>query len=89
MLNGQNFVVDLGEGESKYGFYTTRYVSAKTKSDAEEIVIASVKKLSEIEKSINNGNNDHYIIYAENIEEVQGIENDLRELELSWFKEAF
>ena len=87
MLNGQNFVIDLGEGQAKYGFYTTRYADANTKAEAEDIVIASINNRSDIKKNIKNENNDPPMLYAEEIVEVAAVEDD--EQELSWFREAF
>jgi len=88
MLNGQNFVIDLGEGQEKYGFYTTLYAHANSKAEAENIAIESIHKINTIKDNIKNADNDPPILYAE---EIIAIENDELEqaLELSWFKEAF
>jgi len=87
MLNGQNFVIDLGEGQARHGFYTTRYVDANTKAEAEDIVIASINNRSDIKENIKNESNDPPMLYAEEIVEVTAAEEG--EQELSWFKEAF
>ncbi len=89
MLNGQNFVIDLGDGVDKYGFYTTRYVEANTKSAAEDIAVESIKSRTDILKSIKNEKNDPPMLYAEEIEEVDNIKSSEHELGLAWFKEAF
>lgn len=88
MLNGQNFVIDLGEGQARYGFYTTQYTNANTKAEAEDIVIASIKNRSDIKENIKNENNDPPMLYAEEIVEVDAVEEDEQEIGLSWFKEA-
>ena len=89
MLNGQNFVIDLGEGQAKYGFYTTRYANANTKAEAEIIAIESIRKISDIKQNIKNEKNDPPILYAEEIEEIEVIEDNEQEQGLSWFKEEF
>jgi len=89
MLNGQNFVIDLGEGQAKYGFYTTQYADANTKSEAEDIVIASIKNRKDIKENVKNENSDPPMLYAEEIVEVAAVENYEQEIGLSWFKEAF
>jgi len=85
MLNGQNFVIDLGKGLARHGFYTTHYASADSKAEAELIAIESVKKHDNIMHNIKNNENDPPILYAEEIVEIETI--DGTEQELSWFQE--
>ena len=88
MLNGQNLLIDIGEGLTKYGFYTTQCVSAKSKAEAELMVIDAIKQLDEIKSGMKNEIKDPPLIYAEEIEEVEIIENE-EAFKLSWFKELF
>jgi len=87
MLNGQNFVIDPGEGLAKYGFYSTCYVTARSKAEAEASAIDVINKRQDIKGHIQNEQHDPPMMYAEEIVEVDNIEDDPQEL--SWFREAF
>ncbi len=89
MLNGQNFVIDRGNGEAKYGFYTTQFVEANSKADAENIVIDAIKNSIDIKTRIKNLPNDQPMMYAEDIEVVECMPSDEQASALSWFKESF
>jgi len=86
MLNGQNFYLDLGEGLARHGFYTTRYTHANSKPEAELVAIESVRKRDDIR--LKNEQNDPPMLYAEEIVEIDSIDEDAPEPELTWFKEV-
>jgi hypothetical protein len=87
MLNGQNFYLNLGEGLAKHGFYTTRFVNANSKSEAELMVIESIRKKDDIKKRLKNDINDPPMLYAEEIVEIASIDETAPEPGLTWFKE--
>ncbi len=88
MLNGQNFNLDLGEGLARHGFYTTRYANATSKSAAENIAIESIRKRDDINRRLKNQEIDPPIIYAEEIVEIDSIDQSAAEPDLTWFKEG-
>jgi len=87
MLNGQNFYLDLGEGLARHGFYTTRYTHANSKSEAELNAIESVRKRDDIKLRLKNEQNDPPMLYAEEIVEMESIDDNKPEPGLTWFKE--
>ena len=88
MLNGQNFNLDIGEGLARYGFYTTIYANATSKSAAENMAVVSIEKRDEIKLRVKNEKNDPPMIYAEEIVEIECIDQNAVEPDLTWFKEA-
>ena len=87
MLNGQNFKLNLGEGFARHGFYTTRYANATSKSAAEHIAVESIRKRDDINLRLKNEKIDPPIIYAEEIVEIDSIDESAAEPDLTWFKE--
>jgi hypothetical protein len=87
MLNGQNFVLDLEQGLARHGFYTTRYVYANSKAEAELVAVESVRKRADIMRILKNDRNDPPILYAEEIDEIEYIDENAPEAGLTWFKE--
>ncbi len=78
LLNGRNFVLDLGEGLAPHGFFTTRFVESNTLNDAELKAVASVRKREEIMPMLCNSPDAPPMLFAEEIEEIDsfdGIEN--------------
>ena len=66
-LNGKNF--RLGS-EEVVGFFTTRWVKAKTPELAEEAAVALVRNDKALIDAINNQKNDPPLIYLEELVEV-------------------
>jgi hypothetical protein len=87
LLNGKNFLLDLGEGLRKHGFYTTYFVSANNEEEAELMAVNSVRKRDGIKQVIKNEQNDPPMLYAEEIEILESVEERAQEQGFSWYNE--
>jgi hypothetical protein len=88
LLNGRNFLLDLGDGLAPHGFFTTRFVEADASNEAELKAVASVRKREEIKALLRNSPDTPPMLFAEEIEEIDnfdGIENP--EQGIIWYKE--
>jgi hypothetical protein len=88
LLNGHNFLIDLGDGIASHGFFTTRFVEADTLDEAELKAVASVRKREEIKAMLRNSPDTPPMLFAEEIEEIENFDGiDNPEQGLIWYKE--
>lgn len=87
MLNGQNLLLDLGEGMGRYGFYTTCYVAAANKREAELNAVAWIKSQHNFNTILRNEPKDPPIFYAEDIIIMESPDADEMESDITWFRE--
>ena len=89
MINGRNFLIDLGSGLAKHGFYTTRFLEASDPSDAEIRAVESLRKWDEIKSLLKNKEDDPPMLFADEIVELSTFEGVNRGVEkgASWYKE--
>jgi len=74
LVQGKNFSLSL-EGEAKtMGFYTTRWVEAKSPQDAENSVIELIKNDKNLKDAVLNEKNNPPMLYAEEIIEIENFE---------------
>ncbi|HEY8158189.1 MAG TPA: hypothetical protein VIF10_05730 [Methylobacter sp.] len=88
LLNGSNFLLDLGDGLAPHGFFTARFVEAGTSDEAELKAVASLRKHEEIKAKLRNLPDTPPVLFAEEIEEIENsdsIENP--EQGIIWYKE--
>ncbi|MCP5537970.1 MAG: hypothetical protein H7A51_17270 [Akkermansiaceae bacterium] len=72
MLHGENFLLDLGDGIAKHGFYTPRYTNAESEVDADQAFIDEFRassKADELRKGMKNPVDDPPKITIEEISE--------------------
>jgi hypothetical protein len=89
LLNGRNFLLDLGDGLALHGFFATRFVEAGTLDEAEIKAVASVRKREEIKAMLRSSPDTPPMLFVEEIEEIEnfnGIENP--EPGITWYKEG-
>jgi hypothetical protein len=89
LINGRNFILDMGDGVAKHGFYTTRFVEASDSDDAEFKAMASIRKRDDIKPMLRNAAGDLPMLYAEEIQEIEsfeGVEN--LEQGFAWYREG-
>jgi hypothetical protein len=85
LLNGENFLLDLGEGLRRHGFYTTCLVSASNEEEAELNAVESIRKRGNIKQLLKNEPNDPPMYFAEEIEELGCVEERAQEHGFSWY----
>jgi hypothetical protein len=74
LINGKNFILDLGEGPKESGFFTTRYVEAKDAHEAENKVVELIKNDEHLKQNVFNEKNNPPILYAEEIVELESFD---------------
>jgi hypothetical protein len=70
LLHGKNFLIDLGKGLSKHGFYTPRYTNAESESEADQAFIDEFRassKAQNLRESMMNSSDDPPRITIEEI----------------------
>lgn len=88
LLNGRNFLLDLGDGLAPHGFFTTRFVEADTSDEAEVKAVASVRKREEIKAKLRNLPDTPPMLFAEEIEEIENFDSiENPEQGIIWYKE--
>ena len=70
-IEGNNLILNFGEGPIKVGFYTTRFVEAKNAKEAEIQSIDLIKNDPELKGNILNEKSNTPMLYIENIVEVK------------------
>ena len=61
MLHGENFLMDLGDGIAKHGFYTHRYTNAESEAHADQAFIDEFRasaKADDLRKNMKNTADD-------------------------------
>ena len=72
MLHGENFLIDLGDGIAKHGFYTHRYTNAESEAHADQAFIDEFRasaKADDLRKSMKNTADDPPRISIEDLSE--------------------
>lgn len=89
LLNGRNFLLDLGDdGLAPHGFSTTRFVEAETSDEAELNAVASVRKREEIKAMLRNSPDTPPMLFAEEIETIENFDGiEPPEQGIIWYKE--
>ena len=70
LILGENFLLNLGEGPRRMGFYTTRYVEARSEADAEHAAVGLVRDDEDLPAVMLNEPDDSPMLYVEKIERV-------------------
>lgn len=72
MLHGENFLIDIGDGEAKHGFYSARYVNADNPNHADQVFIDEFRasdKSDELRNLMKNLPDDLPLVTVEEITE--------------------
>ena len=70
LLRGQNFRISLNGKMERLGFYTTRFVEAADREEAELRAVQIVREDKELEGCVNDDRKESPMIYLEEIVEV-------------------
>jgi hypothetical protein len=85
MVKGENFLVRIDDREDKWGFFTTRFVTAKDTVEGESKVLQSIRL--ELEDWVLNDRSDPPMLHVTECEEVAWWRNRKRGKGFSWFPE--
>ncbi len=69
MVEGVNFLIGVGSEVRKHGFFTTRFVEAWDKREAEARVMDMLRV--ELKTLVQNENSDSPVMFVEEIEELE------------------
>ena len=69
-VRGENFRLNLEGAVKRYGFYTTRFVEAPDKSEAERLAIDLLRQESRLCGRVVNDQADPPMLFAEEIDEI-------------------
>ena len=78
LLNGQNFWLNLDGEPKRIGFFTTRFIQAKSEEEAENLGVQMIREDKELFLRLLNDNLDPPMIFVDEIEEIEpfnGIEH--------------
>ncbi len=70
MLRGENFVMNLNGEPRQFGFYTRRFVRARSENEAEHDAVALIKNDESLKRSVLNHRDDPPMIYLEEMEKL-------------------
>lgn len=68
MLRGEDFVIDVDEKPTRLGFFTTRWVRARTPEDAELAAVAMVKNDQTLVARVHRDGAVTPMLYADSVE---------------------
>lgn len=86
LLNGRNFLLEMGDRVASHGLYITRFVEANTPDEAELKAVNSIRKREDIKPMLRNALDASPMLFAEEIEEIEtfeGMEN--LEQGIAWY----
>lgn len=86
-LNGNNFLIDGGNGPRKKRFRSTRLVQAENKNQAESLARELISKDPRLKNSVLNEKSDPPIIHVESIREISALAYDAQNLAHSLYWE--
>lgn len=72
LVEGVNFLIEMDNELGKYGFYTTRFVTAADESEAEKLAVEMLR--IELRKSVMNDKSDSPVMFVEEIEELKSFD---------------
>jgi hypothetical protein len=67
VLNGANFLLQIGDSPERHGFYTTRYLEAENPEAAELVALELVRTDEKLRGSTMNERTDSPMIYLDEI----------------------
>ncbi len=76
LINGRNFRIRSGDDIEYLGFFTTRFVRANSVNEAELLAVDLIKADTWLQKSTLNSKDDPPMLFADEIDEVEGIPED-------------
>jgi hypothetical protein len=77
-IEGSNCLISIENQIQKLGFFTTRYVEATSKEEAEWQVVEQIKNDNELNNSLMNSEYDHPMILVTELVEISSFENITR-----------
>lgn len=75
LLSGENFLMNQEGAVKRFGFYTTRFVEALDKGEAERFAIESLRQHDQLREGVLNDHSDPPMLFAEEIDEVSTFED--------------
>ena len=85
LICGENFILDLGEGVKKYGFYVNSFCEADNENNARILAMDSINQRKEIQARIVNTNDNLPILKVEEITEIDSFDTYNLEQGIAWF----
>jgi hypothetical protein len=70
MVNGRNFLLEMDGAAKRYGFYSTKVVTASDEREAELKAVDLVRAEQSLRTAIKNSKDDPPLIYLEEIREI-------------------
>ena len=74
LINGENFLFDYEGRPTRMGFYTTRFVEAGGREEAEQVAVAALRREEQLRSCVLNPEDDPPMMYVEEIEEVESLQ---------------
>lgn len=72
LVEGVNFLIEMDNELRKYGFYTTRFVTAEDEVQAEKLAVEMLR--FELRNSVRNDKSDSPVMFVEEIEELKSFD---------------
>lgn len=70
LLRGENFLMNHERAVKRLGFYTTRFLEAPDKGEAERLAVEFLRQHDRLREGILNDQSDPPMLFAEEIDEV-------------------
>ncbi len=89
LINGHNFIINLGNGNARHGFYTSCQVEATNPDDAALKAIETIRRREDINTQLHNKEDDPPLFYVEDIVELKSFDglNGKVEPGFTWYPE--
>jgi hypothetical protein len=87
LVKGQNFLLESDRGIKRFGFYTTRFVEAFDRHDAERAAIESLRQDDRLRGRVRNARSDAPLLFAEEIAEMPSFEGVDRSHGLAFYED--
>jgi hypothetical protein len=88
-LNGQNLFIELGGNVQKVGFYTSRFVNANSKEQAESLAIDLIIEDARLLTMMRNAFKDPAVFLAEGVSEIEEDSNGASGTDFVFYPENF
>ena len=74
LVRGENFLLESEGAVKRFGFYTTRFVEALDKDEAERRAVESLRQEDRLRGGVLNDQSDPPMLFAEEIDEISSFE---------------
>lgn len=74
LVRGENFLLKSEGAVKRFGFYTTRFVEALDKDEAERRAVESLRQENRLREGVLNDHSDPPMLFAEEIDEISSFD---------------